>query len=133
MAEADYLCCTRCLSFQLDAKVQELSAEGFVGFHEQDTDGCVFRAGELYLAFLGADESKDLRVPAVAYEVLRECGVEHTWSGDFDQKIRVVLPRRDWVLFQAAASYGEEAGSEEEEDVLVEQSEARGFTAALAQ
>lgn len=95
------------MSRALDEKVQELGADGFVGFHMQDTDGAGFR-GDLYLAFRGADESRDLQVPAVACAVLRECGVQCQWSGEFSQKILATLAPQDRALFDAAARYEEE-------------------------
>lgn len=86
VAREDFTCCQNCLLTEIGAEIPDDGADGFVAFHEQDTER-FFEDGVLYLAY-GA--FIDSHMPASEWNTMSEAE-QQAWTQDVS--VRMVRER----------------------------------------
>jgi hypothetical protein len=95
VARQNFSCCGNCGHGEIWAEIQqartELTVEGYVFYHMQDTEAAV-ECGYLYLAYGSVEEGEEA-VTAIGRKIvlgLERAGLRTEWNGQGNTRIRIV-------------------------------------------
>jgi hypothetical protein len=98
LARQHYWCCSTCghaaASEELKRARTERDVNGYVFYHEQDTEGAVY--GSFFLAYGAAEDNDEvmIRVAKMIIETLGRFGIRTEWNGQTNS--RILVKEFDW-------------------------------------
>lgn len=100
VARQNFSCCTNCGSTEIWDEAEGGNFDGYVFYHQQDTDGAI-EGRELYLSYgsLQREENEEkwaattLAIANRIVDALQTAGLQPSWNGTIQQKIFLPI---DW-------------------------------------
>ena len=101
VARQHFTCCGTCGAAEIGVEIEDYEelgreAQGYVFFHQQDTESAV-ESGSLYISYGAADAEADtaasIAVGQRLFDVLTKVGLKPIWDGKINHRVGVAI---DW-------------------------------------